>query len=198
MKLLVDFDDTLFNAAKFKESLFIILKNRGVEGVEVVYDKERVSGVPFSLKKFLSLVLGDISPDVDVIYEEIMNLCHHFVNEDLLSIVKEVSKKNCIIVTHGDKEFQEDKIRSAGLTHYFSLIVVVKGTKREVVEEFCKKYSQESVIFIDDKIKFFNDIDMALCPNLKTVVFNEDGIKNLRKEIAISVDRETRTKVKSI
>jgi hypothetical protein len=41
-------------------------------------------------------------------------------------------------------------------------------------------------------VKFFNDIDMEKCGNLKTVVFNEHGLENLTAEIERSKHSEMR------
>ena len=76
------------------------------------------------------------------------------------------------------------------MNDYFSKVIVVPISKKEVVEEICQRYSSQDIIFADDKAIFFNDIDMEKCKNLKTVLFNEHGLKNLTAEIEKSKQSE--------
>ena len=187
MKLILDFDDTLFNNAKFKKHLFYIAQNYGITNVEELYTQSRSSETPFSLKNFLQKSLPESNIDntssVEQMYEEIMSICETCVNKDVIDLVKNVGKNNCFLVTHGDDEFQKDKINMVMVRGYFSEVIIVPGSKKAIIESLCERYSSQVVIFVDDKIRFFEDIDMERCKNLKTVLFDNGGIKNLSKEI---------------
>jgi hypothetical protein len=75
---------------------------------------------------------------------------------------------------------------------YFSQVIVVPKTKKDVIEEICQRYSSQDIIFADDKAIFFNDIDMEKCKNLKTVLFNEHGLENLIAEIEVNKKEESK------
>ena len=94
------------------------------------------------------------------------------------------------IVTNGDEEFQRDKIRRLGVDMLVKEVSVVTGSKKEKIEEICKAFLEEEVIFVDDKNKFFVDINMEECPNLKTVIYNEYGLENLKAGIEASRQQE--------
>jgi hypothetical protein len=52
MKLIFDFDDVLFNAAVLKKNIFSVLEKYGITNGKESYDRARLSGEPFSLKRF--------------------------------------------------------------------------------------------------------------------------------------------------
>jgi hypothetical protein len=190
----MDFDDTVFNAGKFKQHLFYVAESYGMHDVETLYKEAREKGTPFSLKALLSDGMEHAGVDkaisLEQIYEEVMVVCDSCANEEVLLVVQSTGKDNCIMVTQGDDEFQNDKIKRSGVNDYFSKVIVVPISKKEVVEEICQRYSSQDIIFADDKAIFFNDIDMEKCKNLKTVLFNEYGLKNLTAEIEKSKQSE--------
>ena len=50
--------------------------------------------------------------------------------------------------------------------------MVVADEKRELIEKICAEYKDEPILFIDDKIKHFEDLDFKKCPNLKTILYD--------------------------
>jgi|SRR3989344_5234266 len=174
MKYIFDFDDTLFITDNLREQMFSVLEKKGIsrEATKEYYEKERLSN--FSLKKLLK----DFSLDQNL-YEEIMNRSADFMNTELIEVVKKAGKKNCYIVTCGDKEFQKDKIERSGVAPLFSEIIIVPGTKKEAVENLCARHKDETIIFIDDKLQYFEDLDLKKYPNLKTVLYAGQDLHNL-------------------
>ncbi len=197
MKLILDFDDVLFNAGDFKkilferlESYFKNLKNFehfSVDDIRARYDAERLKDTPFSLKSFLKNIFEEVhesSIGVSIIYDEVMSHCRECVNHDLVGVVDKVGKENCFIVTSGDREFQNDKIVRTELGALVSRAIIVPGGKSDQVESICLEFPGEDIIFVDDKNKYFTDIDMEVCKNLKTVLYNKNhGLSNLIAEL---------------
>lgn len=175
MKYIFDFDDVLFHNTKlFKEHMYACLEKAGVpRGVAEEYYKE-IRGGRFFLKEML--LHFSLSEDL---YKKILNKNKNFINKELLNIIKKLGKKNCYIVTHGGDEWQRDKIKKADIESLFSEIVVVSESKKEAVEKICAKYKDEEVIFIDDKVRHFKDLDFKKYPNLKTILYDEQGLKKL-------------------
>lgn len=197
MKLILDFDDVLFKAGELKKVIFSVLASHGVKNAQEFYDMARKSDEPFSLRRFLYRVCDykgadEAYPtvDVDTLYEEIMRVCPTLGNQELSLLVKSVGKDNCYIVTNGDEEFQRDKIRRSGMDALVQEVYVVSGGKKEKIAEICKAFPLEEVIFVDDKNKFFVELDMEECRNLKTVIYNENGLDNLIAEIESSRQQE--------
>ncbi len=183
MKLILDFDDVLFDAKALKEVMFDVLRNEGVENGEQLYEAERRSGRAFIPRDFLRRACasqeeeGDttIEVDVDVMYESIISRCPEFTNQELVELIGSVGGENCYIVTNGNEEFQMDKIVRAGLDTLVAKVIIVPGTKSVEIEHICKQFPDEEVVFLDDKTIYFDDIDREACKNLKTVLYNDKG-----------------------
>lgn len=179
MKFIFDFDNVLFKTrTHFKEHLIGVLERAGIsrDKVEEYWKKGHLD--TFSLKKMLTEL--DLNQDL---YEEIMNQSKNFVNEALIKVVENLGEKNSFVVTFGDKEFQLDKIQKAGIAPLFSEIIVVQGSKKEAIEKICVKYKDEKVIFVDDRANHFEDLDFVKYPNLKTILYDEQGLDKLKTEI---------------
>lgn len=198
MKVIFDFDDVIFNSKQFKKNMFQILSKEGYTNAEDVYAAFRKTEVPFSLTSFLSDNIGIDSQDVrHRVYEEIMFSCSTCLHQDVVVIMNELTPAHYIIITHGEESFQKEKIaRSLGNT-LTSHVVVVPKSKAEAIEKFCKKYPDEQIIFVDDRLDFINGLHFNECPNLKTVLFNENGLENLKAEMLDSRQDELKRGVPS-
>ena len=180
MKFIFDFDDVLFYTTKHRLGhWYPFLEKLGISYKEIdeYYKKGRAE--KFSLKK----VLAHFSLQEES-YEEIMRDAKSFLNEELVNIVKTIGKENCYIITYGEKEFQLDKIKRTGIGSLFSEIIVVSiDEKQDILEEICTRHKDEKIVFIDDKVKHLEDIDFKKCPNLKTILYDEQGLNKLKAEI---------------
>ncbi|OGI68527.1 hypothetical protein A2738_01440 [Candidatus Nomurabacteria bacterium RIFCSPHIGHO2_01_FULL_42_15] len=176
MKFIFDFDDVLFHNTKlFKEHMYTSLKQAGISRVVAEEYYKTVRKNQFWLKELLTHFSLKES-----LYGEILKESKNFINKELLSVLKELGKENCYIVTHGNKEFQNNKIKISGITPLFSEIIVVQVSKKKAVEKICAKHKDEQVIFIDDKVKHFEDLDFKKYPNLKTILYDEQGLEKLK------------------
>jgi FMN phosphatase YigB (HAD superfamily) len=186
MKIIVDFDDVLFITSKLKERFFTILAHHGIEGAQERYHFERKDDRPFSLMGFLKRVCeAEGVPDAALVYEEVMEICADCVNKELVETLQAIGSQNCYIVTNGDKEFQEDKLVRSGLYSFPREVIIVPESKKEAVEGLCRQFKDEEILFIDDKEKFFADINREVVPNLKTVQYvNEGGPGKVKALIA--------------
>ncbi|MEI7709166.1 MAG: HAD hydrolase-like protein [bacterium] len=178
MKFIFDFDDVLLHTTRrFKEHVIPVLEKNSISRnqTEEYFKKERSN--LFSFKKMLAHF------SVPHLYEETMKENRNFVNQDLVKIIKKLGKENCCIISYGDEEFQKDKINSAGISSLFFEIIVVQSSKKEAVEKIAAQFPTEKVLFIDDKASHFRDLDLAKHTNLKTIIFDENGLEKLKKEI---------------
>jgi FMN phosphatase YigB (HAD superfamily) len=179
MKFIFDFDDVLFHNTKlFKEHMYACLERAGVSRskAEEYYKTVRENQLTgIWLKKLL--IHFSLKSDL---YEEILGKSKDFINKELLLIIKKIGKENCYIVTHGYDEWQREKIKRVSIEPFFSEIIVVQGGKKEVIEKICAKHKDEEVIFVDDKIKHFENLDFKKCSNLKTILFDENGLEKLK------------------
>ena len=187
MKLILDFDDVLMDTSLLKKKISSSLYELGIsKEVADNYYEQRDKSVPFSLKSFLlSFLKKEKIESVSFVdlYEEIMVICSDILNKEVVQIAKNIGKENSFIVTNGDKEFQMDKIKKSGIESFFSEIYITNGSKKDIIENICLKNLNEKVIFVDNKIEFFNDLDIERCKNLKTILYDVNGFENLVVEI---------------
>ncbi len=189
MKLISDFDDVLFaNTLKFKVHLFNCLEEAGVNrlNAESEYRNVRITGIPFSLKRFLALMAVKNGLDMETmrgLYEKILEPAKDFLNIELIEIIKNIGKENCYLVTNGEDQYQKDKLEKTGVSSLFKEVYIVPETKKVIIEKICTENKDEKVIFIEDRMRFIEDLDMAKLPNLKVIVFDEVGLEKLKTEL---------------
>ncbi|MDF1497985.1 MAG: HAD family hydrolase [Patescibacteria group bacterium] len=169
MKIVLDFDDTIFNTyGLMQEFLKIFL----IEG----FNEEQFWDVYRQCKK----KIGDFDKDifVDLIYslknfnkEEInkkidfiINKSNEFVYRDFFDFVSSFKKEKLILLSFGTTEFQKTKIENSGISKYFSEIIITSRNKADDMEEIQKKYNG-SIVFIEDKAKAIDDVKKRL-PNV--------------------------------
>jgi FMN phosphatase YigB (HAD superfamily) len=185
MKLILDFDDVLFKASGLKERIFSTLVDAGIQNGQELYERERATGTPFSLRRFLYRVFEQnptVRVDIDIMYERIMSECQNLINHELVEYLELIGKESCYIVTNGDQDFQQDKIARTELDQIVKQFVVVPGSKREAIEAICKQFGSEQVVFADDKSAFFSDLGDI--PNLVTVEYRgDDALKRFQQKI---------------
>ena len=187
MKLIFDFDDVIMNTSLLKKKITSSFYKLGVpKEIADNYYELRDKNIPFSLKLFLMSFLEKEkikSVSYLELYEKIMKICPDILNKEVVQIAQNAGKENSFIVTNGDKEFQMDKIKKSGIESFFSEIYITNGSKKDIVENICLKNLNEKVIFVDNKIEFFNDLDIERCKNLKTILYDVNGFENLVVEI---------------
>lgn len=152
--------------------MYMCLEKTGIPSAEAEKYYKEVRANKFWLKELLS----HFSLKEDL-YGEILKESKNFTNKELLKIIKKLGKEDCHIVTRGGEEWQLDKIKRTGIEHLFSEIIVVWESKKEAVEKICARHKDEEVLFIDDKAENFEDLDFVKYPNLKTILYDEQGLK---------------------
>jgi FMN phosphatase YigB (HAD superfamily) len=174
MKYIFDFDDVLFhNTQLFKPHMYKCLEEAGVprDVAEPHYKEVRSM---FSIKNFVSRLIANeklIDIDGEKLCEKIMSKNKDFINTELIEKIKKLGKENCYIVTHGLEDYQLDKINSIDILPFFNKIITVQGSKNEEIEKICTQYKNETVVFIDDKAKHFENLNFKKYPNLKTILY---------------------------
>ncbi len=190
MKLIFDFDDVLFNNTKqFKDHMYACLENAGISRiiVKTEYMQVRATGVPFSLKKFLETLntkynVGTIN--AADLYAEILYPAKNFLNQDLIAIAEKAGRENCYLVTNGEEEFQKDKIAQTGIAPLFAEVHIVPQGKKEVISEIYNEHKKDKFIFIEDRTRFIDELNLKDMPNLTIIHFDEDGLKKLQEELS--------------
>lgn len=186
MKLVLDFDDVLFKTKEMKEFFVRTLENKGVDRTltEQLYAKHRGTGIPFSLKRFLWTVsVREDIPEIGTqsFYEELLKSCPLFTNQPIVNLISSLGAENIYILTHGDEEYQMEKIVKTVGKHFAKEIIIVTGSKKEKLASICDAHPNEEIIFVEDQEHVIRDIEKR--ENLTAILFDYQGMNLLEKAL---------------
>ncbi len=181
MKFIFDFDDVLFHNTKLlKPYMYARFEEAGVPRniVEPYYNEIKKTS-----KTWLKDLLVHFSLKENL-YEDILEKSKNLANKEVIEIIKKLGKENCYILSHGGEDYQLEKIKRSGVFSLFREVIVVFDKKTKKIEEICERHKDEKVLFVDDKEHHFENLDFKKYPNLKTILFDENGLEKLKAEIA--------------
>jgi FMN phosphatase YigB (HAD superfamily) len=172
MKVVLDFDDTIFDSRCFKADLMGIFAKYGISEDEFnasAYSKscEGVNkyDVASQLKKLEHLKAVSLEP----LRREIENWgkdLSGYVFQDFFYFIRELSVDNLVLLTFGDIEFQQLKVANSGLEKYFSRLLFTEADKGSVLKQYLAEIDRrEEVFFIDDREEQLTSV-ARLIPNV--------------------------------
>ena len=178
MKIILDFDDTIFNTHRLmQESLEIFKKfNFTEEEFFGAYQKCKERVGDFDLEIIVDLIFNlDKSNNLNTktrlankkkIKEE-MNILFSkasgFVYSDFFDFINNFSKKDLILLSFGTTDFQEMKINNSGIISYFQKVIITQKDKTEDLKNnILIKNEGEKIFFIDDKAEQIDKIKEKL------------------------------------
>lgn len=203
MKLLFDFDDTIFDTERLKEErLFTSLQEYGVtkEDFENDYTSWRKTHPVYDIREHLRHLVTDhtLPVNVDTVVMNITEDLKTYVFPEYLDLIRLYGKKNSFIITQGENDYQRLKIKNSGIEEEVEGVFTVTTSKKEKVLELCARWGNESILFFDDKIsnlnfkaetnnltRIFTGNPMALDEKVLGT-FQELGIETYRREEVVT------------
>lgn len=164
MKIIFDFDDTVFDTKKFKEEVLFnvfdgIGKNVDKDVVREEYVLYRKEEKVFKVDVFLENIINKYNlkgfVSLEDLYKKIQVGVKKCVIPEYEEIIKRYGKKNIVILTHGDEKFQNFKIGLSGIADIVEEVTVMEDSKEQYIIDYCTKHKTEKVYFVDDKIENF-------------------------------------------
>ena len=154
MLIILDFDDVLFdNTVGFKKALAKIFRKHKADFWEI-YSKIRTAKGGYSPKKHLALLKKrNKEIDIEGIEKDIDKInIKQFLFPDVLNFLKTFKKHNLILISWGEKKFQDRKIYGLGKSFISLFDEVITGPveKAKVLDKILKSYKSKPVVFIDD------------------------------------------------
>jgi phosphoglycolate phosphatase-like HAD superfamily hydrolase len=163
-KIFIDFDDVLFDTAKFKVELFDIFRKIGIPE-DIIQKKYDEAGYPKACFKPLKMVnlIAEVTwnnpematKEAEKLNSEIANLqidSYKYVMEGAKEFLESFDRQKyeLIILTYGDKDFQNTKVEFSRLgPPLVDRVVPTEGSKvNEISSDILEG---EQFIFIDDK-----------------------------------------------
>lgn len=156
MKIIIDFDDTIFNTYLFMQELIEHFKRVGFTSKEFkeIYKKSKEKKKDFDQKAVVDL-FGELkSFDKQQVIEEIdllVDRSEEFLYPDFRKFADKFLRSNLILLSFGTTEFQEKKIENSKVKNLFEKVIITPIDKVEKIEYIYKKYPTEVMVFIDDK-----------------------------------------------
>lgn len=178
MKLIFDFDHTLFSTKNF---YFAIKKEFVKLGIDEklfreTFEESRAGGRDYKPKRQLKLIYK-IKPWLSIkllneYFQKILNKAPRFLYKDTTPFLKRWQKKaDLFLLSYGEEKFQKEKITASGIQKYFKKVIITKDIDKS--KPFKIVFSRGNKIF------FFEDNPIALF-----------AVKKLYKDVAtIRVNR---------
>jgi FMN phosphatase YigB (HAD superfamily) len=156
MKIIIDFDDTIFNTYKMMQEFIKSFKKAGFSSEEFkeIYKKSKEKKGEFDQKTVIGLFSKLRSFDKHQVAKElaeILERAEEFVYPDFRKFVDNFPKKELILLSFGSTDYQKIKIENAGMRKYFDKIYITNKDKVYNIEKTYRKYAGDRIVFIDDK-----------------------------------------------
>ncbi len=191
----IDFDDTLFDTQKFKDSLNKTLIDCGVSLVDADWSYQLARNLPdgqFAYShvrraEFLATRGYDQNLIVTALEKVMANesLLLHLLPgvHEFLQTLKDLGKQ-LILLSLGDPNFQELKVQGTGIAYYFDRLFMVPDKKEAVIAELLAHHSPTEYWLVNDKVnetlnikKSFPDIRVVLkhSPQIALAEYEKSG-----------------------
>lgn len=182
MNFYLDFDYTLFNTYAFRNELYNILEQNGLDKSYLALtleDREQklinVREVFKELSEINNLNIDNFIKPLDELYKK----SDRFVYDDVIDFLKylRMKKHKIYLLTWGEREYQREKLKASKLEEYFDETIFTEKLK------YTLDINYKNGIFIDDSIR---DLEGLYNENAKYVfrIKRKDG-KNSDKKLNV-------------
>jgi len=156
MKIIFDFDHTLFSVDEFYKNFQGSFKKIGINQVlfKETFEEAKRGKQPYNPENQFKLIVQKKSDaslkGLRSNFEKILNKANKFLYSDVEPFLKKVCNKfDLYLVSYGDKNFQKKKIEKSGITKFFKKIVITTDiNKSSTLKKFLRK--NEKAVFVDD------------------------------------------------
>ncbi len=152
--VLLDFDRTLFDTDNFLFEIKKIFKTIGINENTFISSYKKVK--PYNIKKHLDLLKLN-RQNKSLIQAKLNKLADNskkYLFSDTIKFLKFLNKNNikCILVTYGNKEFQNNKIKKSNIKIYLDDIYITSNNQNKIniYKNIITKNKNKSFIIIDD------------------------------------------------
>lgn len=175
---ILDFDDTLFDTHAFKQARLEAVRALGVseDMYWQTYEQALKNGdglYTYSDERHATMlaVHGFDKDDIQKALADVSSQAQSFLNDyalDFLEFLKEQNKE-MVLLSLGDRNFQDLKTRGSGIFDYFDRVFMVDDTKAHILAKIFKDNKDTDVWFINDKVGETAEL-LTQFPDMKVVL----------------------------
>ncbi|MBI4812696.1 hypothetical protein HY798_04685 [Candidatus Falkowbacteria bacterium] len=184
MKIVLDFDDVIFNTKTFVRNYKKIFLAYGIsedifkecyygsgeDAQQKKYDPARhIKAIEEKLGKSLDGLGGAAS-------RFIHGGCEQYVFSDALSFLQRNHERGLHLVSFGDSEWQSSKIRRSGIVSFFKKVIVLSGPKSAGIKTILEgdENKNKKIIFLDDRAEIIREVKEKY-PQVVTILIRRVG-----------------------
>ena len=163
MKIILDFDDTIFNTHRLMRDVCAVFESLGFQEEQFwdAYVECKKKEGDFNPKIIID-PLNEIEPFDKIETKEkinsILDNSKDFVYPDFFDFARSFNKKDLILLSFATTATQKVKINNSRITEFFENIIITSRDKSEDIKPICEKYEKEKIFFIDDKASQIDNI----------------------------------------
>jgi N-acetylglucosamine kinase-like BadF-type ATPase/FMN phosphatase YigB (HAD superfamily) len=186
MKLIFDFDHTLFSTKKLYSAFKEAFLKLGVEEnlFWETFEKSKGRGRDYKPERQFKLIQKS-RPEIKIgklkkSFEKILKTAPRFLYNDVSAFLKKWSKEaDLILLSYGEDNFQKLKIENSGIKKYFKKIIVTKDIDK--TKPFKKLFSEnKKIVFVEDNPQALLKTKASF-PQIMTVRINRGEGKYCQK-----------------
>jgi len=178
MKIIFDFDHTLFSVKKLYFALKEAFFKLGVEEklFQETFEKSKIKKRSYDPDKQIQLIVK-VKPEIKKSdlkreYKKTLKRAPQFLYSDTVWFLRKWQKKaNLVLLSYGEEKFQGDKIKDSRIEKYFYKKVKITGDIYKI-KPFKKFFAnKDKIIFIEDNPKALAETKKVF-PKVITVRIN--------------------------
>lgn len=161
MKIILDFDDTLFDTRRFKQALISLFLQQGItaEQFQLTYYLHGQAAGSQLYDPYRQLkALAEYN---EVSFERLKESLHNFMTDisgyvfsDVLPFLAQFRREDLFLVSYGQAEFLQKKVSGSKIDRFFCEAHFVTGQKGTAIETIMQRHGSayEQWVFIDDRL----------------------------------------------
>ncbi len=192
MKIIFDFDYTLFSTKKLFDSLREEFKGSGVSDKLFSETFQKSKGpIGYNPENQSKLIIEE-KPELNLkklkrVFKKIISRADQFVYPDVLPVLRNLKKENeLILLSYGEKKFQKEKIENSKIIKYFNKIIITQDINK--VSDLKKILKEKEVgLFVEDAPNTLYEAKKVF-PNLITVRIKREEGKYIKEPDNKNID----------
>jgi FMN phosphatase YigB (HAD superfamily) len=188
MKIIFDFDHTLFSAKQFYFALKKAFFKLGVKEklFQETFEKSKGVGRDYKPEKQFKLI-HKTRPEIKIeklkkSFEKILKTAPKFLYNDVLGFLKKWSKEaDSILLSYGEEKFQKNKIKASKIGKYFKKIIITRDIEKSKPFRKVPLFREKGgIIFVEDNPRALSKTKTSF-PQIITVRINRGEGKYCQK-----------------